>query len=70
VVDLETNEAKLIDLRRSDVARRASQRRDLLQRRFRGAAIDSLTISTAMPYDRELLRFFRERAARHSGRRS
>jgi uncharacterized protein (DUF58 family) len=70
VVDLETGEARMIDLRRSDIARRASQRREMLARRFRGAAVDHLTVSTAMPYDRELLRFFRERAARQTGRRT
>jgi uncharacterized protein (DUF58 family) len=69
VVDLESGEARLVDLRRSDVARRAMQRRETLERRFRGAAIDHLTISTAVPYDRELLRFFKERAMRHMGRR-
>jgi uncharacterized protein (DUF58 family) len=69
VVDFETGEAKLIDLARADVARRAAQKRDILERRFRGAAVDHLTVSTAMPYDRELLRFFRERAAKQAGRR-
>ncbi|HEX8251874.1 MAG TPA: DUF58 domain-containing protein [Thermoanaerobaculia bacterium] len=68
VVDLESGETRLIDLATSDVARRAMQRREHLERRFRSAAIDQLMISTAMPYDRELLRFFRERALRH-GRR-
>lgn len=69
VIDLESGEARLIELARADVARRAAQRREILERRFRGAAVDHLTISTAVPYDRELLRFFRERAARHTGRR-
>ncbi|HYH07902.1 MAG TPA: DUF58 domain-containing protein [Thermoanaerobaculia bacterium] len=64
VVDLESGEARLIDLRRADVAKRAKQRRDHLARRFRAAAIDHLPISTAVPYDRELLRFFRERSIR------
>jgi uncharacterized protein (DUF58 family) len=65
IVDLETGEARLIELRRSDVSRRAAQRREQLERRFRAAAIDHLTVSTALPYDRELLRFFRERALRY-----
>jgi uncharacterized protein (DUF58 family) len=65
IVDLETGEARLIDLKRSDVARRAAQRREQLERRFRSAAIDHLAVSTAVPYDRELLRFFRERALRY-----
>ena len=65
LLDLETGEARLTDLRRADVARRAMQRQSVLDRRFRGAGIDHLAVSTAVPYDRELLRFFRERAARH-----
>ena len=63
--DLESGEPRLTDLRRADVAKRAAQRQTVLDRRFRGAGIDHLAISTAVPYDRDLLRFFRERAARH-----
>ena len=33
-------------------------------RRFRSAGVDILAISTAVPYDRQLLRFFRERVLR------
>jgi uncharacterized protein (DUF58 family) len=69
VVDLETAETRLIDLGRSDVARRAAQRRVQLERRFRSAGIDHLAISTAIPYDRELLRFFKQRAATRRVRR-
>ena len=69
LVDLETHEPRLIDLGRADVARRATQRRVHLERRFRAAGIDHLTISTAVPYDRELLRFFQQRAASHRVRR-
>lgn len=65
IVDLETGEARFVDLERSDVARRAAQRREQLERRFRSAAIDHLAVSTAVPYDRELLRFFRDRALRY-----
>jgi uncharacterized protein (DUF58 family) len=64
VVDLESGEARLIDLANSGVAKRAKQRREHLARRFRSAQIDHLPISTAVPYDRELLRFFRERSLR------
>ncbi len=64
LVDLESNESRLVDLRRADVARRSTQRFDSLSRRFRSAGIDHLPISTALPYDRDLLRFFRERSAR------
>ena len=65
LVDLESGAARLVDLGRADVGRRAAQRREHLQRRFRSAAVDHLAVSTAVPYDRELLRFFRDRAARH-----
>ena len=64
LVDIESGESRMVDLRRSDVATRAAQRNDHLERRFRAAAIDHLAVSTAMPYDRELLRFFRERTLR------
>jgi uncharacterized protein (DUF58 family) len=70
VVDLESGEARMIELRKADVTRRAAQRREQLERRFRNAQIDHLVVSTAIPYDRELLRFFRDRAARHAGRRA
>jgi len=65
LVDLETGEARLVELGRADVGKRAAQRVQQLTKRFRAAGIDHLPISTAVPYDRELLRFFRERAARH-----
>jgi uncharacterized protein (DUF58 family) len=64
LVDDETGEARLLDLRRSGVASRAAQRNRELERRFVAAAVDHLEVSTAIPYDRELLRFFRERVKR------
>jgi uncharacterized protein (DUF58 family) len=64
LVDLESGAARLVDLGRAEVGRRAAQRREQLQRRFRAAAIDALAVSTAVPYDRDLLRFFKNRAAR------
>ena len=66
VIDAETGQARLIDLARSDVGRRASQRQQQVVRRFRAAGVDLLTVSTAIPYDRELLRFFRERMRRRT----
>ena len=62
LVDLETGEARLVDLGGADVGKRAAQRMQQLERRFRASGVDHLGISTAMPYDRQLLRFFRERA--------
>jgi len=64
VTDAETGALRLIDLRRADVARRAAARGEQSTRRFRAAGVDHLNVSTAIPYDRELLRFFRERAGR------
>ncbi len=70
LVDLESGEPRLVDLGRVDVHRRAAQRRVQLERRFRTAGIDHLAISTAIPYDRELLRFFKQRAASRRVRRT
>jgi uncharacterized protein (DUF58 family) len=64
IVDAETGQTRLIDLRHADVTRRAAARRQLNERRFRAAGIDQLTVSTAISYDRDLLQFFRERSGR------
>jgi uncharacterized protein (DUF58 family) len=64
VIDAESGAMRLIALSGADVVRRAAARMSLNERRFRAAGIDHLTVSTAIPYDRELLRFFRERAVR------
>jgi uncharacterized protein (DUF58 family) len=68
VVDAETRGMRLIDLGGADVARRALNRQQQNTRRWRTAGVDALAISTAMPYDRELLRFFRERVRRMARR--
>ena len=64
LADAESGEARLVELGRAEVERRALARRQQIDRRLRSAGIDRLQLSTAMPYDRELLRFFRERALR------
>ena len=64
LVDAESGEVRAVDLRGSDVGRRASLRRQTLTRRFVQSGVDHLQLSTAIPYDRDLLRFFRERVAR------
>jgi uncharacterized protein (DUF58 family) len=66
IVDSENGRMRLIDLGGADVARRATQRQQQIARRWRTAGVDALAISTAMPYDRELLRFFRQRVQRVS----
>lgn len=65
LVDAETGEERLVDLKRSELAKRAFQRKHVLSRRFRSSGVDHIAISTAVPYDRDLLRFFRERIARN-----
>ncbi len=64
IVDAESGETRLVDLRRTEIARHASSRLQQLDRRFRTSGVDWLPVSTALPYDRDLLRFFRERMAR------
>jgi uncharacterized protein (DUF58 family) len=64
VVDAETAEARLIDLRKTDIGKRAAQRHQQLERRFRSSGVDWLPVSTAISYDRQLLRFFRDRILR------
>jgi hypothetical protein len=64
VIDAERGVQRLVDLRRAGVSGRAEARRTLNERRFRAAGIDHLTVSTAIGYDRDLLRFFRERGIR------
>jgi len=66
IVDSENGRMRLIDLVGADVARRALQRQQQITRRWRTAGVDALAVSTAMPYDRELLRFFRQRVQRVS----
>jgi uncharacterized protein (DUF58 family) len=64
LVDSESGQPRLVDLGKSDVARRAVARRQTLARRFTQSGLDHLQLSTVASYDRELLRFFRERVAR------
>jgi len=62
--DIETGEERLVDFAKADVAHRAAQRHQQLERRFRSTGVDWLAVNTAIPYDRDLLRFFRERTRR------
>ncbi len=64
IVDAEEGRARLVDLGRADVGRRAAARGQQLERRFRASGVDWIEVSTAVPYDRDLLRFFRERRLR------
>lgn len=64
LVDSENGAQRTVELDAADVARRAGPRHAQSARRFQSAAIDALSLSTAVPYDRDLLRFFRERSVR------
>ncbi|HEY2092465.1 MAG TPA: DUF58 domain-containing protein [Thermoanaerobaculia bacterium] len=64
LVDSESGEARAVDLRKSEIGRRATMRRQTVTRRFVQSGVDHLQLSTAVPYDRDLLRFFRERVVR------
>jgi uncharacterized protein (DUF58 family) len=66
VVDAESGQAQLVDLRRTDIARRYAYWRGVLDKRFKSSGVDWLPVSTAVPYDRDLLRFFRERQRRRA----
>src|SRR5947208_2512744 len=54
-------ESRLTGLGRAGVDRRAEARHPQIGRRLRAAGVDRLVVSTAVPYERELLRFFKER---------
>jgi uncharacterized protein (DUF58 family) len=64
IVDAEEGRERLVDLGKADVGRRAAARGQQLERRFRASGVDWIEVSTAVPYDRDLLRFFRERRLR------
>jgi uncharacterized protein (DUF58 family) len=64
LVDVENGERRLVDSSAVDLARRATLRRDQLAFRFQRAGVDHLDLSTAVPYDRQLLRFFKQRVRR------
>lgn len=61
LVDSESGKGRLVDLSGADVSRRSQQWRQQVGRRFRESAVDWMSVSTAVPYDRALLRFFRDR---------
>jgi uncharacterized protein (DUF58 family) len=64
IVDAETGDTRWIDAKHADIGRRSMQRRVHMERRFRSTGVDFLPVSTAVPYDRDLLRFFRDRIFR------
>jgi uncharacterized protein (DUF58 family) len=64
IADAEDGRARLVDLGKADVGRRAAARGQQLEKRFRASGVDWIEVSTAVPYDRDLLRFFRDRRLR------
>ena len=64
LIDAESGERRMVELDSAEVSRRAVTRHGQTARCFQSSAIDALSLSTAASYDRDLLRFFRERSAR------
>jgi uncharacterized protein (DUF58 family) len=64
LIDAESGREQLVPLGRSQVSARAEAVRRQLHTDMRRAAIDSVDVSTAVPYDRTLIRFFQQRIER------
>jgi uncharacterized protein (DUF58 family) len=64
LVDAESGERELVDLRRNRVATNASARLSREIGSIDAIRVDAMEISTGIPYDRQLLRFFEERVRR------
>lgn len=68
VVDLETGEPMEIDLSDAEASGIAGMTDQELRREMVRAGVDSLTLSTAFPYEREIIQFFSRRSTQR-GRR-
>lgn len=66
LVDSETGQRVEVDLRRQNVASGAVARERYLKDEFRRMGVDAVALSTAAPYDRTLVKFFKKRIARMS----
>lgn len=64
MVDSENGRRALVDLRGNRVAANAMLRERFLSDTFRRIDVDALPISTAVPYERDLLQFFERRVKR------
>jgi len=62
LIDAETGKRLIIDLKR----RRKSEAATALEGRFKRLGVDFLPVSTAVPYERSLLRFFEQRVRRRA----
>jgi uncharacterized protein (DUF58 family) len=66
LIDAESGTERLVRLSRAEVSSRAAAAQSALYDDFRRMAVDAIDVSTAIPYDRTLIRFFRQRIARMS----
>ena len=66
IVDAERGGERLVRHSRAEDDARPTANRKALHDDFRRMAIDAIDVSTGMPYDRTLIRFFRQRIARMS----
>ena len=64
IVDLETGEPMEIDLSQPDLSSIAEWREQDVRRQMNRAGVDSLELSTAFPYEREVIEFFSRRSTR------
>ena len=66
LLDSESGQRFAVDLSRQSLARRSAARERFLTDEFRKLGVDAVALSTAEPYDRTLVKFFRQRIARMS----
>jgi len=62
--DSENGRDRLVALKNSDVARLTGNHQSRLVNEFRKSGVDWVSLSTAVPYDRTLVRFFHKRISR------
>ncbi|HUF16462.1 MAG TPA: DUF58 domain-containing protein [Thermoanaerobaculia bacterium] len=66
LVDSESGQRVAVDLSQQKVAALAVAREQFLLDEFRRMGVDAVALSTAAPYDRTLVKFFKQRIARMS----
>ncbi len=66
LVDSESGQRIAVDLGRQKVSAIATARERYLVETFKRMGVDAVTLSTAAPYDRTLVKFFKQRIARIS----
>lgn len=63
-IDSETGQRRLVDLRWNDGRRRIAEMRDASNEMLRSCGVDVVDVSTAVPYEGALVRFFENRMRR------